>query len=235
MSAKFYKLSLNELKEEAKNEGINPIGMSKSTLRSKLLRNSGYSPKRKLKVVKKLGLDGKEGKVFEIKTSNGRFYAQKKFKKNKSAKKIEKEVKFQTIAAKYGISPRIKEYNLEDKYIIMQKLDTNLFDILKKRNGKLSINYQKEIVRLIKKLDEIEIFHKDPNPLNFMLDENKNMFIIDFGFAEYVNVKKHGSLKPNYDQMIIGLLLKLKQFFPGVKYTYLEKRLSKPNLEILNM
>lgn len=179
-------------------------------------------------LLEQLGNTGKEGKTFKIKSKN-KFYALKKFKKRKSKANILKEARFQHTASLSGISPKIYECNLDDKHIIMTKLDTNLFKILKDSKGKLSIKYQKEIVRIINSLDKINIFHGDPNPANFMLKDGK-LYIIDYGFAKITDTKLQVKLKtktPNKKFMILGFILKCKESFGDVNYSHLKKFLTK--------
>ena len=89
------------------------------------------------------------------------------------------------------------------------------------------------MLTIFSKLDTIGIFHKDPNPLNFLFDNDDKLFIIDFGFAEKINTKLHGDA-PNMDQMTLGLLIKFKTLFPGVSYNTLAKNLKPGLLKILN-
>ena len=68
----------------------------------------------------------------------------------------------------------------------MEKLDKSVFEILKDNNGALSEDLQKSIVTLLQKLDEIKIFHADPNPSNFMI-RGRKLFIIDYGFGKRID------------------------------------------------
>ena len=70
----------------------------------------------------------------------------------------------------------------------MDKLDKNLFDILKENKGKLSLKTQKRMIEIFKKLDEIGVYHGDPNPLNFM-EKDGELYIIDFGFGSKIDEK----------------------------------------------
>lgn len=225
----------NALIQEAKELSINTRGMSKTAMKYQIQKKKlGKSPSKKLfnKTGTKLGFDGKEGKVYEVVYRN-KIYAKKQFKKTKSSKNIEKEVQFQILAAKFGLAPKVKEYNLEDKYIIMEKMEVNLFDILRKKEGKLTKKQQEEIIDIFEKLDKHYIFHKDANPLNFMYDKDKKLKMIDFGFAEMI--EENSKVKnPNMEYMVLGLLIKLQKFFPNVEYKHLYKRLSKEQKEILS-
>ena len=173
---------------------------------------------------------GKEGIVTSCKRRN-RWYAVKQFKKRKSPFKIALEAKLQQIAAKVGISPKVRECNIEDKFIRMDRLETSLYKIMKSKGGKLNIKRQRQIIKIIKTLDKIKIFHGDPNPANFM-EKDGQLYIIDFGFAEPITdkiVKKYDTTRPNQKYMILGLILKCKESFGDIKYSYLRQYISKSN------
>ena len=187
------------------------------------------------KIISSLGERGKEGKVFLVR-KRGRDYAMKQFKSTKSGNMIEREAQLQAQASKIGISPKVLSYDKENKVIIMEKMDNNLFDILRKTNGKLKKKIQEDIVSIIKNLDKVKIFHNDPSPLNFMF-KNDKLYIIDFGFAKPIDSKLSKTLsnQPNMDYMIIGFLLKIKKIFPEANYTHLKKFISKENKELLDL
>ena len=187
-------------------------------------------------LLEQLGNNGKEGKTFNIKVKR-KYYALKKFKRTKSKNNILKEARFQHTASLHGISPKIYECNLDSKHIIMDKLDTSLFKILRKNNGKLSIKYQKELIRIINLLDKINIFHGDPNPANFMIKDGK-LYIIDYGFAKIIDKKLYKKLRtntPNNKFMILGFILKCKDSFTNVNYTHLKKYLNRNDINKFNL
>ena len=222
-------MNFNELKKLAKKEGIITKGLSKNTLTIELKNKINGTNSDPYTVVKQLGSKGKDANVYLVRDSKGKLYARKQFRKNKNISAIKKEVDMQKIAASVKLSPKIIEYDLNRKYIIMQALDKNLFDLMKKKNGKISQKYQKEMLKIFKTLDQIGIFHKDPSPLNFMLDSKDDLYIIDFGMASNINKQKDGN-NPNYDQMTLGMLLKLRSVCPTVTYKVLEKSLA-PHLK----
>lgn len=180
--------------------------------------------------ISKLGYAGKEGVVYLVKnTINNQLYAMKCFKKNKSTKTLKNEIELQKMCADIDISPHIIDYDTISKYIVMEKMDINLYNILKSQNGELTISQQKGIISIFQKLDEIGIFHSDPNPLNFMFKNNK-IYIIDFGFAKKIDnklIQKYKTLTPNMTFMIIGFILKMKEQLPNIRYKVLEYHLSK--------
>ena len=190
------------------------------------------NPKIKYNVIKQLGSRGKEGTTFLVKNKKGDEFAMKTFAKSKSSNTLQKEAYYQAQAAKFGIAPKIKEINEDEKYIIMDKLDRNLFDIVKKHNGEIPTHVQRKIIRVISKMDETGVFHGDPNPANFMI-KGQSMYMIDYGFARDIDqklIRKYQTTAPNKKFMILGLILKLKEIYrnhnPNIEYTVLSQMLS---------
>ena len=190
--------------------------------------------------IEKLGAKGKDGLVYLVECLDSKDskesktkYAMKTFRANKSSKSIKEEARLQKIAAKAGISPSIIEYDTVFNYIVMEKLDHNLLDIMKAQNKELTKTQQNQLIKIFKKLDEISIFHSDPNPLNFMMKKNK-MYIIDFGFAKEIDdkvIKKYGST-PNLSLMTLGFILKLKGLgCPITSYQYMLSYLKQDDIE----
>jgi tRNA A-37 threonylcarbamoyl transferase component Bud32 len=230
------KLNIKEMKKLAVKMGILTDGLSKATLSYEL----GKRSKRKNHTddgyvfVCKLGMTGRDGNVSCVKHKNRRQYAKKQFRKNRDTNAIKREATFQQQASNAGLSPTVKEFNLNSKYIIMDVVDgESLYARMKKKKGKLSVKQQKELLTIFGKLDTLGIFHKDPNPLNFLFNNDDKLYIIDFGFAEKINKKRHGDA-PNMDQMTLGLLIKFKTLFPGVSYNTMRKKLKPGMLQILN-
>jgi serine/threonine protein kinase len=155
-----------------------------------------------------LGKRGKEGKIYYVVDTSGHGMAMKVFRKNKNPDAIKKEVNFQIISAesKYRLSPRVVEYDINKRYIIMEKLDKTLVDIIEEQKGKLTLDQQKKIISLFVGLDALGIFHNDANPLNIMTRGDK-WYVIDFGFScrcdhkDIVNVEF-----PNVQFMTVGLV-----------------------------
>jgi len=185
----------------------------------------------KYTILGQLGSSGKEGTTFLVKNKRGDEYAMKMFPKQKSVNMLLKEAAFQKQVARHGLAPSVKEVDEENKYIVMEKLDKNLFDIVKKHNGEIPDTVQKKIVNIIKKMDDTGVFHGDPNPANFMLKGN-TMYMIDYGFAKDIDdrlIKKYETNSPNMKFMILGLILKLKDIYkdhnPDIEYKALSKML----------
>lgn len=180
----------------------------------------------KYKRVKQIGNKGKEGVTFLVKTTDGKQYAMKTFRKTKSSSRLRLEATLQEKAASVGISPQVIEIDTVSKYIVMEKLDKHLFDILKEQNGNITEEQQKQIIYIYKSLDEIGVFHGDSNILNYMFKKNK-LYIIDFGMGKEIDSKLKKTLRtdtPNMSLMNLGFILKLKELeCPTSSYEYLLK------------
>ena len=185
-----------------------------------------------------LGQKGSDGLTFLVKDKRGKKYAMKTFNPRKSSKKIEQEAKLQKIASEYDICPKIKEYNLEEKFIVMEPLKYHLYRILRKNGGIVSEKDQMRLIEIFLLLDVARIFHNDINMANFMYDEDDRLYIIDFGCSKYVDdnmVKKIGK-NPNFDLMTIGMILKLKEMnVPKSSYKYLKRYVTKENIKNYNL
>ncbi|MCP3686725.1 MAG: hypothetical protein GY861_29150, partial [bacterium] len=83
--------------------------------------------------------NGKEGTTYLVET-NGKEYAMKTFRKQKSSNTLRKEAELQNMAAEMGVSPRVVDVDTVSKYIVMEKLDRHLYDVLKKNKGIMSQN-----------------------------------------------------------------------------------------------
>jgi tRNA A-37 threonylcarbamoyl transferase component Bud32 len=179
---------------------------------------------------RQIGKEGKEGKVFAVSKPNGKKeYAMKVFKKTKSSKNIEKEVKFAKIANKAGLSPKIFEVNLTDKYIVMDMCDKTILDLMKEQKYTLKVSQQKELIKLFSGMDKVGIMHNDPNPLNILVvgDQFK---LIDFGMSKSCDIEKCN----NKRLLTLGFLLFMKQQkYPIEKLSYLVNTLSKEDIDLL--
>lgn len=222
----------SELREIAKEMDI-PIRRSKDDLISDILTEFKEYEKYKREKIEKytrygqLGNPGKEGITYSVTTRDGTEYAMKTFKKSKSSERLVKEAELQKMAADQDIAPNIIDLDTVSKFIVMEKMDTHLYDLIKKQ-GDVTLNQQKQLIGIYKKLDKAGVFHGDPNPLNYMYS-GKKLYIIDFGRAKEITrglIKKLGTSTPNLHIMTLGMILKLKDIgFPESSYTYLVKYL----------
>lgn len=233
--------SVVTLRKLAKDLKIPKYGsLLKDDLVKKILEIQTQKKSKTYKKIKQLGLKGKEGQTFLVKDRRGREFAMKTFSQRKSPNTLSKEVKLQQKAGKYDLSPKIYDYNLNSKYIVMEKLDKNFFDIMNKNSGRLPVKYQSQVINIFKKLDEIGVFHGDPNPLNFMIRKEK-VYILDFGFAKDIDnkiISKYKSKTPNLNFMVLGFILRASKIFKRsepIKYEYLRKFISPTEQKMFNI
>jgi len=174
---------------------------------------------------KQLGNPGKEGVTYLVRDiDSGEYYAMKTFKKTKSSAKLRLEADLQEKASRFKICPKVIAVDTVFKYIVMERMDTHLLDIMKKQEGDLTERQQKQIIDIYRKLDEAEVFHGDSNILNYMFKKNK-LFVIDFGMGKHIDSKLKKKLAtdtPNLTLMTLGFILKLKELnCPATSYSYL--------------
>lgn len=171
-----------------------------------------------------LGSRGKEGTTYmvaDIETKKK--YAMKTFKKTKSPNTLLREIEFQRLAHDHHVAPKVVDYNLEEKWIVMDLLDRTLLDILNEQNNTLTEDQQKQIIQLFENLDKAGIVHNDANPLNIMELKGK-FYMIDYGFSKFSNHKdfKDYGEAPNVKIMTVGLILWMKKIHRPVKsWTYI--------------
>jgi serine/threonine protein kinase len=214
--------SLSDLKRIAIKFGINNTSSKSKLIKYIYARYCDVKKYIGYTYLRQLGMEGKDGRTFLALDDQNNEVAIKIFRKTKSSSSIDREVKLQQIAASHGLSPKVIEYNSDGKYIVMEKLDVNLFDCFKQQHGQLTLKQQKSIIRLFKKLDTCKVFHGDPNPLNFMM-KNGSWYIIDFGFAKPINERtiiRYGTT-PNITYMPLGFLLKLRKVYDKTTLEYI--------------
>jgi predicted Ser/Thr protein kinase len=225
--------SFAELTRMAQDMDIKPRRKKKDLIRDITEAFQQYEKYKKDKVdkyrrVKQLGNKGKEGITFLVEDKKGYNFAMKTFRKSKSSKYLRLEYTLQKKAASVGVSPRVVEYDSVSKYIVMEKMDSHLYDYMVK-NKNLLRNQQLRILDIFEKLDNVGVFHGDSNILNYMI-KNKEIYLIDYGTAREVTsqlINKLGTSTPNIKYMTLGLILKLREFnFPSSSWKYLKKRVS---------
>jgi len=179
--------------------------------------------------INQLGTRGKEGITYLVQHKNKKQYAMKTFRKGKSSATLTKEYRLQKKASKMGIAPKVYDYDTVSKYIVMEKMDGHLLDSMKKQKGSLHKYQQKRIIDIFKALDTAGVFHNDNNLSNYML-KGRDVYLIDYGFAKDIDsklIKKLGTSTPNMNYMLLGLIIKLKEYeCPKSAYKYLLPYLS---------
>jgi tRNA A-37 threonylcarbamoyl transferase component Bud32 len=211
-------LSYTELKDIAKDMDIS-IPKNKDELVKTMLKCfkewEKYKKEKidKYEKIKQLGEKGKEGIVYLVKTKDGKEYAMKTFKSNKSSDKLRKEAELQCMASEYNIAPKVIEIDTVKKTIVMEKMDKHLIELIKNQEGDLKESQQKQIIKIYEQLDKAKVFHADSNILNYMY-KGKKLYIIDFGMSKEIDdklIKSLGTSTPNIDLMTLGFILKLKE------------------------
>lgn len=170
-----------------------------------------------------LGKPGKEGTAHVVWDRQDQVERVKKqFRPRKSVNTLQKEATLQNAAAEAGISPKVYHTDSEQKFIVMEKMNITLIEKMKRQGNSLTPTQQREILQLFEKLDNIGIFHGDPNPLNFMYypydhqdpSKRNRLGIIDYGFAKRIEGARELKVyngHPNKTLMTIGLLVYLKK------------------------
>lgn len=238
--------SMNDLKNMAKMLGI-PVRRTKSDMladirdelnKSEPLKKTASHSKSKYIKGDQIGNTGKDGKTYIVQNKKGSSFAMKTFKKNKSIKKIQLEYDLQKIAAAENISPSLIDIDLDEKYIVMDKMDHHLMEVLEKQKGHLSKKHQRRIVSIYKTLDAIGVFHGDANLTNYMI-KDRVVYIIDFGLGKYITPKlekKMGTEDPNLKLMLIGFILKLKEMnCPSDSWSVLSKYVDQSSCDYFDL
>jgi predicted Ser/Thr protein kinase len=188
--------------------------------------------------IRQLGNKGKEGTTYLVRDAKDREFAMKTFRKTKSSNTLKNEYLLQKIAAKDGIAPRVVEYDSVSKYIVMEKMDVHLVDVMKKQKGNLLRGQQYQIIDIFENLDKAGVFHADSNILNYMM-KGKKIYLIDYGFAKEITprlCKKLGTNTPNMRMMTLGLVLKLTEIgCPPSSWKYLKKYISEEEIKRFNI
>lgn len=237
------KASYSELRKMAKEMDL-PSRKSRSEYISDIQHAFGeyehYKTKKvdKYTRIRQLGNKGKEGTTYLVRDKNEKEFAMKTFRKTKSSTTLKNEYVLQKQAAKSGVAPRVVEYDSVSKYIVMEKMDFHLVDLMKKQKGNLLRNQQMQILEIFEKLDEAKVFHADSNILNYMI-KGKKIYLIDFGFSKEITprlCKKLGTDHPNMRMMTLGLVLKLMEMkcTPSA-WKYLKRKISDEEIKRFNI
>lgn len=170
--------------------------------------------------VNRLGDKGKDGTTYLVVDKKGKEYAMKTFKKTKSSKNIEKEYKLLKKAYRAGVAPKPILCDTENKCIVMEKMDSHLYENIKR----LTSRQQKRIVEIFKALDKVKVFHNDANLYNYMIKDGE-IYLIDYGMSKSINsklLKKLETDTPNYRLMLLGFIIKMRILgAPKKSYSYL--------------
>ena len=152
----------SELKEIASSLEV-PIRRSRADLMSEITKAFKeyeiYKREKLDKYIrgKQLGNKGKEGITFLVTSSiTGKKYAMKTFRRQKSSSTLQKEAELQKMAADVGASPNVIDIDTVSKYIVMEKMDSHLYDKIKEQKY-VSREQQKQIISIYLKLDKAKV------------------------------------------------------------------------------
>jgi predicted Ser/Thr protein kinase len=183
-------------------------------------------------------IKGKSSNVYVVTVKDGTQYIMKVLRKHKTPNSLTKESELQKLAVAERAAPSVIDIDTVSNYIVMDKMERNLNDILKEQNGTLTKIQQKQIIHLYKKLDTAKVFHGDSKVSNYMYIGSK-LRIIDFGNAKEINrhlMKKLGTKTPNVSLMTYELVSKLMEMrVHKSSYEYLCKYLSEQQIEQLSL
>ena len=178
------------------------------------------------KVQKQLGESGKEGTCYLVINKLNEEYAMKQFKPRKSKAKFDKEVSFQRRACELGLAPKVIDVMYDPPRIVMEIMNRTIEQVIKDQDGFLTEYQQNDIISLCQKLDENNIYHCDPNPLNLMEGFDGKFKWIDYGMSIDINVKKHTN-SPNVKAL-------KTVFYGGVQGLIKRKIIFEDNILIIN-
>lgn len=180
LKASKYLLDKNKGNKKIANNIIKILDVDK-TKYEKLLKNSGY-------IWKYVIERGKTGTGVVVEKDNLQYVA--KFYDKITTRRLKQEIQWQEMAAEKGISPNIVFSDINNKFIIMEKLDETLVENFIRNGGcVLPINTTSQLLRIFTILDSLNILHSDPGLSNFMF-KNDKLYIIDFGDAIQKKQKK---------------------------------------------
>lgn len=143
------------------------------------------------------GKEGKDGLTFIVTAVSGAQYAVKTYQSDRSSRMIEMEAYLQEKAATEGVCPKIYGINRKEKYIIMEKMKETIVAYARRENPKpesgkhttweLPEQHQDRLIEIMLGLDRAGVIHNDGNPLNFMLNMQNQLMVIDFGFSSLID------------------------------------------------
>ena len=216
--------NFSELKKMAKNMGLNSKKSKSDYIFDIQTAFKEYDNYKKNKIdkytrTKQIGNKRKKGIIYEVTDNKNNIFIMKTFKKNKSSNQLKLEYNIQKKASLFDIAPKVIEYDSISKYIVMEKMDEHLLDVIQ-RQGTLTQHQQLRILEIFKVLDNIGIFHCNPGINNYMIKDNK-IYIIDFGSVTEINTKLIGTNSQTMTIELINTLNTLK--LPSSSWKYLKK------------
>jgi len=122
------------------------------------------------------------------------------FKVYRSANKARNEMQYQARAAAEGISPEVYELiNLGNEHVlVMQRVNGEpLPSFCNKQSNRVSDALEASMALIFEKLDKLKITPNDNNPLNFLVDgEKEKVWRIDFSASKTLKPGDHSIWDP---------------------------------------
>ena len=106
-------------------------------------------------------------------------------------KSIANEIELQIISNKNNLSPKILDYYIRDDvmYIIMEKVNgKTIYDLYGDSINDVPIDIIEKIHKILSKLLFLGIEYKDITSYNFILTNNNELKVIDFGHAKKIEL-----------------------------------------------
>ncbi len=190
---------------------------------------------------------GKQGTIYDACSGTNCNYILKKMNGNAAFEsKFIQEIRFHNIAAELNVTdPIVLAYSMElengnyEYGYVLKKYNKTLFDVF--NSEKYETEFKKKILRNCIYILEIlsskdyKICHVDSHILNFMIDEQNEVKIIDFGLARPINTDEDiifcvqsqlELFRNNFDRMIPSLvkdksiiLAELDEYIENLKYS----------------
>jgi len=148
----------------------------------KKLLEDGYSLIKQYK-------DGGQSSTSILKKDNTKYLLKQPLEKNISKEqkfRFEQEAKALELMNGNG-TPKVFSYSFEDDpYILMEYIEgKTLADLVNEKINNLdfSVNTTFKILKILRKIHEIGLLHRDIKPDNIILNEKGDVFLIDFGLC----------------------------------------------------
>ena len=124
------------------------------------------------------------------------------------SQQLNREVEALSKLSNLGISPKIFYYDEKNMVYVIEKLDYNLHEMIKK--NMIKPTHINKLIEVLKKIQKTKIKHNDLHSGNIMYSKSKNRFyIIDLGIFEVLNTCEKGNIKEvcyNFEKQNASLL-----------------------------
>ncbi len=125
--------------------------------------------------------------IYSVKERPDYFVKVIEFNNSDQKKSIQNEINLQTISANYCFSPKILDqiWQNDKVFIIMEKVKgKTIYELYGDIPKSVPSEIWNRIRMLVKHLYCLQIEYTDITPYNFMIDNDNNILVIDFGHAK---------------------------------------------------